>query len=297
MSQQQMQFFEQEPPDADERFENNDPREQQYMHLEGAYTGQKLRPQPQIPQKRRRNYTLLWILAPLLLIFLVASPFAGWAFTHKADGMPGMMQTKPFPDFHQSFSQSIPVNGTPTVIINDSTGAVLITVGDVGEVAVGNLPFVGDKQFMHVGQNGNIITIDTSTDRAANLSIVVPPDANVVVNDQSGSVTMKGVSGQAQVTTVDGSINIEGGTLSGTSTLQTTSGSINFAGALDSQGTYSFESSTGDVNIALPANTTFHLNASAGAGVNNAFSSSASSATQPSVTAKSNSGAVNISQQ
>lgn len=299
MNQQQMQFFEQEPPDANERFENSDPREQQYVPLEGAYTGQKLRPQPQIQQKRKHNYLWLWILAPILLFFMIGMSVS-WMAIHRADSMPmpGMMQGNPIPDFHQSFAKPIPINGTPTVIINDSTGDVLITVGNVGEVVVGNPSFIGNSYAsMHIGQNGNTITIDTSADRAANLSVVVPSNANVVVHDQSGSVAIKGVSGQMQVTTVDGSINIGDGTLSGTSTLQTDTGSVNFQGSLDPQGTYDFESSTGDVNLALPADATFHLNASAGAGVNNAFSSSASSANGPELTAKSNSGVVNLAKQ
>jgi len=63
-------------------------------------------------------------------------------------------------------------------------------------------------------------------------------------------------------------------TLSGTSVMETNHGSVRFAGSIDSQGTYTMKTLSGDINLTLPGTTAFQLEANTGSGsVNNEFGS------------------------
>ena len=56
--------------------------------------------------------------------------------------------------------------------------------------------------------------------------------------------------------------------------METNYGSVRYAGSIDPQGTYTFKTINGNVNLTLPGNAAFQLQATTGSGsVNNEFGS------------------------
>jgi hypothetical protein len=67
------------------------------------------------------------------------------------------------------------------------------------------------------------------------------------------------------LTNATGSIDATRTSLTNSSQLQTGTGNVNFSGSIGS-GSYQFQSSTGDVVVSLPGNTSFRANATAAVG-------------------------------
>ncbi len=96
----------------------------------------------------------------------------------------------------------------------------------------------------------------------------------------SGSIRLRQVSGQVNARTVSGDVIESASTLSGTSLLQTENGSVRFDGSLDPHGSYTMQTTSGDVDLTLPADTAFALDASTTSGtVQNAFGGSSTGVT------------------
>jgi hypothetical protein len=314
MSQQQMQSFEPEPPReregyerAEDRIENTDPREQQ-MLFEGPYYGQKLRPLPPQP-KPRRNLWFLWLLVPALLVFLVAAPMGiAWSVVHQDGprGIYGFAKPAPGPNFHFQGKplETFQVSGAPTVVINDPAGNVTVHVGDDNFVTLNSPSLFGPSD----GGGGQVQTSQSNDGNTINvtvpdglgsfggaLDVTVPANANIEIQSRTGTITIEGVNGQVTAQTESGSISVINSELSGASTLQSQSGSINFQGSLDPQGDYQFISDSGSVNLLLPADASFHLDASHGSGAfNNAFGSNNVGNGGPTVAVRSDTGSINI---
>src|SRR2546430_17393828 len=64
-----------------------------------------------------------------------------------------------------------------------------------------------------------------------------------------------------KLTTQDGNITVSQSTLSGQSTFKSTSGEITFSGSLYANGITSLKTDKGGILITLPANATFHVDA------------------------------------
>ena len=97
----------------------------------------------------------------------------------------------------------------------------------------------------------------------------------MTIAGESGSVRISDVTGSLSATTQSGDVIAQDANLHGQSALKTTNGSVRFAGTLATQGSYTMETSSGDVDVMLPANAALQLNASTASGsVYNAFGSS-----------------------
>jgi len=95
---------------------------------------------------------------------------------------------------------------------------------------------------------------------------------SLTIAAQSGSIRMQGIKGQVQATTVSGDVVARNSALSGQSILQTQNGSVRFDGSIDPQGSYRMQTTSGDVDATLPADSAFSLDASTNSGtVQNAF--------------------------
>lgn len=92
------------------------------------------------------------------------------------------------------------------------------------------------------------------------------------IEAQSGSIRLQQVYGQIDATTFSGDVIAQNSQLSGQSILQTQNGSVRFLGSLNPNGSYKMETTSGDVDLTLPNNAAFSLNASTGSGsIQNAF--------------------------
>ena len=117
----------------------------------------------------------------------------------------------------------------------------------------------------------------------------------VALNTSSGSITTEGLSGQATVASSSGSIDVSQASLNGDSAFSTDSGSISYGGALASGQTYQFSSSSGDVNLNLPENSSIDAKTQTSSGdVQNDFSNPVGNASAAHVSVTTSSGSIEI---
>ena len=103
---------------------------------------------------------------------------------------------------------------------------------------------------------------DTSLPQPIDFEILVPGHADLELLTGAGDIWVAGISGQLSLRCEIGSIAVRGGLLTGNSVLKTSLGSVNFHGALDPSGTYQFATETGAVQVILPDDSAFELDAS-----------------------------------
>lgn len=118
----------------------------------------------------------------------------------------------------------------------------------------------------------------------------------MVIETENGSITISGGKEQLKAITQNGDISVSASTLNGQSVLQTNYGSIHFAGSIDSHGTYTMKTLSGDIDLMLPTSAAFQLAATTKSGsVQNAFgSNSVGNPPRAQVTIIVGSGSINI---
>ncbi len=128
----------------------------------------------------------------------------------------------------------------------------------------------GNAPQINYSQDGNTIAVIVESSGGGHLDVTVPNNADLQVETNSGNIDVTGVSGQMSLSSTTGTINATDDSLSGLSKLRTNSGSITFNGSIDPHGTYLFGSTSGSVDVTLPGNSSFHVDATAGS-ISSAF--------------------------
>ncbi len=120
-----------------------------------------------------------------------------------------------------------------------------------------------------------------------------------VLKAGSGGIDIDNVSGEMTLSAASGGIQAHQVQLHGSSVLKTDSGDINFTGSLDQQGNYRMETASGGIHLTLPANTSFHLDASTISGhVTNDFGTTTTGdAPQPDLSLHADSGSITVNKQ
>lgn len=289
------QLFPEREPEIDyndfssENSFNSDPREQPVM-MEGPFYGQKLQPVSERPRQRQRRSSFWFPLVPLLLALLIIGGM-GALFSHAERVSPPeyfLKHAMPMKgDGQFDGNNTFPVFGSANVIINGASGNISIQAGKDGQVTVqsgsqgsqdGN---PGDFSHVFAAQNGNTITITAPPqfNNDASLTVVVPANANIVINGAAQSVSINGVSGQINVN-VPGSINLQQVVLAGSSNFHTADGSITFQGAIAAGSQVEIDTGSGSVKVQLPGNETFNIVTSTNGGsINNQFTNDPASNT------------------
>jgi DUF4097 and DUF4098 domain-containing protein YvlB len=219
--------------------------------------------------------------------------------------------------------QTFIANGAtiPHIIIKSSGGSISVQ-SDTSE-ASNAITVATNIQGADDSQNGpvnfdlqsNTLIVDSSVgSQVTDVNVIVPSNADVLVTDNSGLVSVQNIRGQVNVQTngaietsnvsgqenlssQSGSIKVEQANLSGQSSFTSNNGDISFSGSLDSKGSYDFETGSGSVNITLPSNASFHAEGSGtlGSSFHNDFQHDTTGpAPQPPLTVKSQSGIVTI---
>jgi hypothetical protein len=178
------------------------------------------------------------------------------------------------------------VSAQPTLVINNDTGSITIQRGSTNSaITISAIKYlrafgIGSPPTIRYNQNGNTVTATVhSNDSFSGLgsnnvdfAVTIPANANLQVHTDTGLVTVNGISGIMSLTTNTGSINATQVTLSGHSMLTGTGGSIVFAGSIEPGGLYQFVTGTGSLNVTLPGNSSFQLEARTNTGsLNNNF--------------------------
>ena len=91
--------------------------------------------------------------------------------------------------------------------------------------------------------------------------MTIPSSATLQLKTVTGSIGVSGVSGEMVLSCTSGSVEVRDGTLSGQTLLITTTGSVTFNGALNRIGSYRFETTSGSVNVTVPSESVFHVEA------------------------------------
>jgi DUF4097 and DUF4098 domain-containing protein YvlB len=119
------------------------------------------------------------------------------------------------------------------------------------------------------------------------------------LSSTSGGIHLNDASGVMALSTVSGGIEANHVHLQGQSRLTTTSGGIKFQGALDPYGSYHMEAVSGGIDLTLPSDTAFKLDASTtSGGIHNAFGTTTTGSTpQPALTLHTTSGGIDINRQ
>jgi DUF4097 and DUF4098 domain-containing protein YvlB len=181
-----------------------------------------------------------------------------------------------------SETQHFMVNSNPTLVLNNDTGSI-----HVSAVSEGNAVTIQTTKQSGPWNNPNDLKVSYTQDREANTVIVtvtrsnnatffsmqnvdfaitVPSVATLQLKTNTGNIDVNGVSGQLNLASNTGSIAATNSTAHGNTQLTTNTGSITFNGSLEPKGTYNFATNTGSVDVTLPRNSAFHVDASSDTG-------------------------------
>ncbi len=158
------------------------------------------------------------------------------------------------------------VQSTPELVITGDYSNANIHSGNVHTVIVSGQTSGGMQ--ITTTQQGDTIEIvskhpsNNLLDSNGRIDITTPPTSNVKMTlGDNGAATIDGVSGTMQVTTTAGSISIRNSTLSGQSNLQSSEAGITFDGKLDAHSKTNMKTAAGDIDVTLPVDAAFVLQA------------------------------------
>ncbi len=95
-----------------------------------------------------------------------------------------------------------------------------------------------------------------------NFEVFVPADSSLTLKNLMGDITARGVTGHISVSSHDSNVRLID-VVNPSVDVKVTSGNIVFDGDLKEGGTYSLQSIKGDIDVTLPASTSFTLSARA----------------------------------
>jgi DUF4097 and DUF4098 domain-containing protein YvlB len=98
--------------------------------------------------------------------------------------------------------------------------------------------------------------------RRADFEVSVPPETSVSITNIIGRIEVRGIKGHIEVESIEGDVRLLG--VRGRAVdVRVTNGNIYFDGQLEDEGDYSFLSMNGDIDVRLPASSSFRLKARA----------------------------------
>jgi hypothetical protein len=171
------------------------------------------------------------------------------------------------------------VNGHPHIVVNNEVGTIHIrATSDANTVQ-----FQTKRRTKRLGKSANeswvcyeqldegnevkaeverVYTPNDNLPQSIDFNITVPHSTDLELSTSVGDIWVTGIRGQLTLQSDIGSIYVREGLLSGNSLLKTSLGSVNFHEAIDPSGTYHFATETGSVDVILPDDTAFELDAS-----------------------------------
>lgn len=171
------------------------------------------------------------------------------------------------------------VTGHPHLVVHNEAGSIHVNAGSAGNT-------VTVKTKLHTSRFGKakasswvcyeqsvdgdeiraevdrVCAPGTTLPQPIDFEILVPGHADLDLLTGIGDIRVTGISGQLSLRSEIGSIAVRAGLLTGNSVLKTSLGSINFHEAIDPSGTYQFATETGSVQVILPDDSAFELDAS-----------------------------------
>lgn len=235
-------------------------------------TGQATHPGPRLHWWQSRRFAVILALS----IFLLLVGGFGFLLVRLQAGSGQALSPSSITTRHFS------VSARPQIIVTNDTGAIHVNESSSGkDVAIQATRWsssegtAGDFQ-VHYQQSSDGNTIATFVERMnppgtsptgyVDFDLTIPANADLVLTTNTGSIAVTGISGQMLLTSSAGVITVQRSRLTRDARLITNTGSIVFQGTIDPQGIYQFLTDTGPVNVTLPGDAAFHLDASNGSG-------------------------------
>jgi len=234
----------------------------------------------------------------IIILSVMGRAFSGGPSPYPRNPFDGPRNT-----FPETQVNSFNVGDSPTLIMNDDFGTITIQTGEVRKITVQNSRDISGDISVQPQTDSNTLTITVSgndlKDQNADITVIVPQNTSLQLQDNGGDINVNDVSGQMSLTTQGGSINMNNDALSGQSSITTDSGSITFDGTLDRAGNYRFQTRSGGITATIPSDSNVQIHQSHGTGsFNNNFpGTSIGNSPQASLTLTTNSGSINVNQQ
>jgi hypothetical protein len=239
--------------------------------------GQQYPPYQPPPPPQRRSRWHIWLIGgclALLALCVLACAVLGGVFAGFLIHVANQVSTS------TTTTQTFSVTGTPSLDIKDTAGNVEVVTGDAGTVNVevtkrarATTRDEADSDLnsirVDVTQVGNTIRVTTSFDegnglarqRRVDLTITVPPTANVTAQVTAGQVSISDVGGLFDVSVLAGDLEMKGVTLADGSRLHVTTGDAQLSGTIPTGASLDVSVDTGEASLELPASTAAHLDA------------------------------------
>ncbi len=152
---------------------------------------------------------------------------------------------------------ALSVGPHPSVIIHNCDVPIVVHAGEPGQVV---LPGI----FPQYGQDTSTSTIELgdcgSISGINGVMLTVPAETNLQF-DTNDSITVLGVSGTMNLSTNGSRITLINVSLAGQSKIDDNGGTITMSGALTQGSNSSLSDNGGQIDLTLPSNAAFHLNA------------------------------------
>lgn len=287
---QQSRFSDLEQVNDEGRHINTDPRE----HMEAQdelpdprpfqlMEGQKIYPPSSHKRYRKLWACILGLAALALLVSAVcfAKSIVGGARPLSLSGRSHLVSGQSNVLLQRTFT----VQGMPTLIVSNPSGAVTIHRGASTSVIIsavqhggriGNPDDADIKMEARGFYNPEIVvaTGEHDSTESVDLDITLPETSNIQARVAAGSMDINGISGQMDAKVEQGTLNFENGKIAGESSFKNDDGTLNFHGAIAAGGDYEFHGEEGVINVTLPSDSSFSLDAFSKLGkVNNDFGS------------------------
>ena len=212
-------------------------------------------------ENRNRN---VWIIVAVVVVILccllaaLAAGVAAWVAGRITDTSfsPGLG----FDQVEEQSEMSFDVGAAPTLVIDNFAGEVRIRTGSEGTINAVATRRAGRSAnlrniIVEPSQEGDTVSIRTRrtsaqfSNVAVNLEITVPAGTRIEVTSGAGDVSIDDVTGEIVAHTGAGNVEVRGS--QGQVRLDTGAGDIDYAG--QPQGTSTFQTGAGNIEISLPS--------------------------------------------
>jgi hypothetical protein len=165
------------------------------------------------------------------------------------------------------YETTFPVASNPTLVVFNSSirGSVKVQSWERGAIKV-SADIYSPTAYVNASKSNELVTIKLRRQGrmladAVNFDILVPADCTVEVSTVSGPITIQGTQGRIKASTTDGNIELHDITSKNIDASSSTTGNILLSGELQPEGTYKLYTGKGVIEVALPENSSFTLDA------------------------------------
>lgn len=168
----------------------------------------------------------------------------------------------------QPVVRTFPVGSTPSVVLMNTSlrGNVSVQAWARREIQLA-MTVASSSAHVDIRFFNDVLTVKVQRRRATSLDAVdlevkVPVDCAIEASTIGGKIRVHGVRGHMKLSTMEGDIELVDISSPNIDAMSVTTGRIVFSGNLHERGTYTFYSGAGTIEIAVPAQSSFTLDAS-----------------------------------